>query len=45
MIFVPSWGGRSHVPEEWTDLAEIVVGVHALGATLLRLDQSAGPSA
>ena len=45
MIFVPSRGGRSHVPEEWTDLAEIAVGVHALGATLLRLDQSAGPSA
>jgi beta-ureidopropionase / N-carbamoyl-L-amino-acid hydrolase len=41
MIFIPSRGGRSHVPEEWTDLADIAVGVHTLAATLLRLDQSA----
>jgi len=41
MIFIPSRGGRSHVPEEWTDLADIAVGVHALAATLVRLDQAA----
>ena len=38
MIFVPSRDGRSHCPEEWTDLADLATGVHALGATLLRLD-------
>jgi beta-ureidopropionase / N-carbamoyl-L-amino-acid hydrolase len=38
MIFVPSRGGRSHVPEEWTDLEQIVTGVHALAAALVRLD-------
>lgn len=38
MIFVPSRAGRSHCPEEWTDLADVVTGVHALGATLVRLD-------
>jgi len=40
MIFVPSKDGRSHCPEEWTDIAEIGVGVHALGATLVDLDRS-----
>jgi len=38
MIFIPSRGGRSHVPEEWTDLAQIAIGVHTLAATLVRLD-------
>ena len=38
MIFVPSRGGRSHVPEEWTELAQIAVGVHTLAATLANLD-------
>jgi len=32
MIFIPSRGGRSHVPEEWTDLAQIAIGVHTLAA-------------
>lgn len=40
MIFVPSVGGRSHCPEEWTDFADVGVGVHALGASLLSLDGS-----
>ena len=39
MIFVPSRGGRSHCPEEWTDLAQIGVGVQALTAGLVRLDE------
>ncbi len=39
MLFVPSRGGRSHCPEEWTDLADLALGVQALAATLLRLDR------
>ncbi|MEX5237044.1 M20 family metallo-hydrolase [Kocuria arenosa] len=38
MIFVPSRGGRSHCPEEWTDPLEIGQGVHVLGETLRSLD-------
>jgi N-carbamoyl-L-amino-acid hydrolase len=38
MIFVPSRDGRSHCPEEWTDLDQIAVGVHTLAATLVSLD-------
>ena len=30
MIFVPSRGGRSHCPEEWTDLDDIATGVAVL---------------
>ncbi|MGI8868344.1 MAG: M20 family metallo-hydrolase [Mycobacteriales bacterium] len=40
MIFIPSTGGRSHCPEEWTEATHIADGVHALLATLLRLDVS-----
>ncbi|GAA5148656.1 Zn-dependent hydrolase [Pseudonocardia eucalypti] len=39
MIFVPSRGGRSHCPEEWTDLPDIETGIRVLAGTLLRLDQ------
>lgn len=38
MIFVPSRDGRSHCPEEWTDLAHIETGVRVLAGTLLELD-------
>jgi N-carbamoyl-L-amino-acid hydrolase len=38
MIFVPSRDGRSHCPEEWTDLDQIGAGVHALAATMVSLD-------
>lgn len=38
MIFVPSHNGRSHCPEEWTDQEDLAAGVHALAATLLRID-------
>jgi N-carbamoyl-L-amino-acid hydrolase len=41
MIFVPSRDGRSHCPEEWTDIDDIARGVHALGATLVSLDRAA----
>lgn len=38
MLFVPSVGGRSHCPEEFTDTADIAVGTRALLGLLLRLD-------
>lgn len=34
MIFVPSCGGLSHTPEEWTDYADIEPGANLLLATL-----------
>ena len=39
MIFVPSRGGRSHCPEEWTAPDDLLAGVRLLGETLLRLDE------
>jgi N-carbamoyl-L-amino-acid hydrolase len=38
MIFVPSRGGRSHVPEEWTESEHAVAGARVLSASVLRLD-------
>ena len=38
MVFIPSKDGRSHCPEEFTDPAQIAVGVQVLAATLARLD-------
>jgi allantoate deiminase len=38
MIFVPSKGGLSHVPDEWTDPGSLAVGTDLLLASLLRLD-------
>lgn len=38
MIFVPSLDGRSHCPEEFTDIDDIATGVHALAAALVKLD-------
>jgi beta-ureidopropionase / N-carbamoyl-L-amino-acid hydrolase len=40
MVFVPSRGGRSHCPEEWTDLEHIGTGIQVLGATLIALDRA-----
>ena len=34
MVFVPSKGGRSHVPEEWTDYADLQNGVEVLCRTV-----------
>jgi N-carbamoyl-L-amino-acid hydrolase len=42
MLFVPSRGGRSHCPEEWTDLADVARGVQALGEALVRFDRQLG---
>lgn len=39
MLFVPSQKGLSHCPEEWTDFAQIAVGVTVLAHTILRIDQ------
>ncbi|WP_433574746.1 M20 family metallo-hydrolase [Nocardia brasiliensis] len=40
MIFVPSRDGRSHCPEEHTDLADLAIGIHALAETLAALDRA-----
>ena len=40
MIFVPSHGGISHSPQEWTDFEEIAVGTDVLTETLLELAQA-----
>jgi acetylornithine deacetylase/succinyl-diaminopimelate desuccinylase-like protein len=37
MIFVPSIGGRSHVPEENTSYEDIEAGCNLLLGTLLKL--------
>ncbi len=38
MVFIPCRDGRSHCPEEWAELDDIVTGVRVLGQALLRLD-------
>lgn len=38
MIFVPSKDGRSHTPEEWTDVGEIAIGARMLLQTIINLD-------
>ena len=40
MIFIPSFKGYSHRPEEYSAPAEIVAGVKTLAATLLRLAET-----
>jgi N-carbamoyl-L-amino-acid hydrolase len=37
MLFVPSQGGRSHRPDEWSDWQSIERGANVLLATLMRL--------
>lgn len=37
MIFVPSRGGKSHSPEEWTALGDIEAGANVMLHTLLQL--------
>jgi len=41
MLFVPSAGGRSHCPEEWTELGDITAGTTALALTIIRIDRLA----
>ncbi|WP_395405815.1 M20/M25/M40 family metallo-hydrolase (plasmid) [Arthrobacter sp. UC242_113] len=40
LLFVPSKGGLSHVPEEWTEAPEIAVGIDVLAATFFNLDST-----
>lgn len=40
MIFVPSAGGRSHVPDEFTDIGDIARGTRMLAATLADMDSA-----
>jgi allantoate deiminase len=37
MLFVPSRDGKSHTPEEYTPVEQVVPGVQALAGTLHRL--------
>jgi N-carbamoyl-L-amino-acid hydrolase len=39
-IFIPSRDGRSHCPEEWTDIGHVVDGVSVLAQSVLSLDQT-----
>ncbi|MCC7370877.1 MAG: Zn-dependent hydrolase [Chloroflexi bacterium] len=41
MLFVPSRGGKSHTPEEYTPVEQVVPGVQALAGTLYRLGYGA----
>jgi N-carbamoyl-L-amino-acid hydrolase len=40
MVFIPSRGGRSHCPEEWSELEAIVQGTQVLGEALLAFDST-----
>jgi N-carbamoyl-L-amino-acid hydrolase len=40
MIFIPSIGGISHAPKEFSKPGDIVNGANVLLATLLRLDEA-----
>ncbi|MGC1183832.1 MAG: Zn-dependent hydrolase [Candidatus Dormiibacterota bacterium] len=39
MIFIPSQGGRSHCPEEWSQPQDVTLGVAALREAVIRLDR------
>jgi len=39
MIFVPSKGGISHAPEEWTDKQDCIIGADVLYNTVLKYDE------
>jgi N-carbamoyl-L-amino-acid hydrolase len=39
MIFVPSVGGRSHAPEEYTAPEDLSLGVQALAEAIVAVDQ------
>ena len=41
MLFVPSHGGQSHCPEEWTDAAQLLAGVETLSAAVRSFDACA----
>jgi len=39
LIFVPSRGGRSHCPEEWTDYADLQKGVEVIYQTVKKISR------
>ncbi|ARJ68321.1 Zn-dependent hydrolase [Paracoccus contaminans] len=39
MVFVPSRGGRSHCPEEWTEIDQIADGAEAIARAVIELDR------
>jgi N-carbamoyl-L-amino-acid hydrolase len=39
MIFIPSQDGRSHCPEEWTEIEQICSGIEVLANTITELDK------
>jgi allantoate deiminase len=41
LVFVPSKGGRSHCPEEWTDYGQIKKGVDVVLGAVLSLAKTA----
>jgi len=41
MIFVPSIGGISHSPQEFTPMDNIVNGINVLLQTILKIDSGA----
>jgi allantoate deiminase len=43
ILFVPSRGGKSHTPEEYTPVEQVVPGVQALAGTLHRLAYGLSP--
>jgi allantoate deiminase len=40
LIFVPSRGGISHAPEEWTDYAQLARGIDVIFATIRRMSEA-----
>lgn len=38
MVFIPSRGGRSHCPEEWSEIEAIARGTQVIGQALLTFD-------
>jgi len=38
MVFIPSVGGRSHCPEEWTELGDVAAGTDTLARALVLAD-------
>jgi acetylornithine deacetylase/succinyl-diaminopimelate desuccinylase-like protein len=43
MLFVPSRGGRSHCPEEYTDPQQLARGADVLATAVAELAGSPGP--
>ena len=41
MVFVPSKGGRSHVPEEWTDYEDVQKGIEVIYRSVKKLASEA----